>query len=278
MFKKSLLLSLLAFGAQAEQVENSHFNSLPIDLASPTGVFEKGLGTRYAVGIGLELESEYHGSGETQTEADPYLEYAYRAEDWEFQTNIFSNRILYRFTDDWYVSGWLNSEDGREEQDASDGSLQGMGDIDEMLEFGSGITWRATDKLTLSLIGQGYTGGDPDKGYVGFLAGHYRIYDSDQWKVDLSADVSFADSNHLTTEFGVTPEQAETSPYEAYEIGGGLKSYGIGINGVYAIKENMFISFSADFEKIASDSADSPLIQAGSDTEIEAGVTFIYKF
>lgn len=276
MLKSVLLMSVLAAGFNAQA--NNRFSDLPIDLASPTGIFGSQKGWRFVVGIGAELESEYHGSAETVTEADPYIELSYRSDNWEFQSNIFANRLVYHLNDQWFVTGWLNHEEGREQSEAGDGSLAGMGNIDDMLEWGGGVSWRATDKLTFSLAGQGYTNGEPDKGLVGFLFAHYRLIDSHQWKLDIKGDISFADGDHLTTEFGVTPAQAITSSYDAYSIGSGIKSYGFGIRSVYAINRHMLFLLTADYEILASDSADSPLIKAGSDTEVEAGVTFIYRF
>lgn len=282
MIRRTLFLSVVTFGVNAEEVENneqeSHFNQLPIALANPVGVFETHYGWRYSVGLGFELESEYHGSSESEFTVDPYAEFAYRQKNWEFQSSLLNNRLLYQLSDDWYVASWLNFEEGREESEASDNSLDGLGDIDDMYEYGAGISWMATDQLTLSLHGQGYSGGNPEKGYVGFVAAHYRVFETNQWKIDLSADISFADSEHLTTEFGITPEQAENSQYSAYEIDSGIKSMGLGIDGVYALNEQVYVAFTADYEMLASDSADSPLIDIGSENEFEVGITFIFKF
>ena len=279
MSKKLLLFVALAANANASETTSvSHFSELSIDAASPTGVFQRGQGGRAAVGIGAELESEYHGSAKRITELMPYIELSYRSKRWEFQSNIMNNRVIYQLNNAWYVASWLNLEEGREAAEASDNSLDGMGDIDDMFEVGAGVSWRATDDFTLSLMVQGYAGGDPDKGMVGFIFAHYRILRTDSWKVDLSADLSFADSKHLTTEFGVTPQQSKTSAYEVYEIDNGLKSIGVGINSVYALNKNILISLNADYELLLSDSADSPLIKAGSDIEIEAGASVIYRF
>lgn len=276
--KKMLLLYLVALCAQAKENQSNHFTNLPIDFASPTGVFELQKGWRSAIGIGAELESEYHGSSQQATELDLFIEGAYRSENWEFQSNILSNRFIYRYVDNWYMSGWINSEGGRKVADASDNSLTGLGDIEAMIEVGGGISWRPHKEVTISLIGQGYSGGEQDKGYVGFAVLHYRLLNNPKLKIDLSADMSFANSAHLTTEFGITSVQATNSAYPVYEIASGLKSYGLGLNGVYAINSNMLLSFGLDYEVLASDSAKSPLIAAGSDTEFEAGITLIYQF
>lgn len=281
--KKSFFpLVFIAATASIQATEStkvqSSLSELPLALSGPLAAFETKKGWRYGAGLGVELEAEYHGSGETATEADPFIEMSYRSENWEFQSNIFSNKLIYQTNDNLFFSSWLNFEEGREEGDTSDNSLDGMGDIEEMLEVGGGISWQPIEKLTISSFVQGYSGGKPDKGLVGFITAHYRVIDNVNLKLDIGADISFANQDHMQTEFGITDEQAKTSSYNAYSLESGLKSYGLGFNGAYAYNNNVYFTFGADYELYASDVADSPLIKIGSDTEVEASLGFVYKF
>ncbi|MCG7563727.1 MULTISPECIES: MipA/OmpV family protein [Pseudoalteromonas] len=252
--------------------------SMPIDIAGPVAVFEPPAGWRYALGLGIESEPEYHGSGETVTEADPYIEVAYRSQRWAFQSNLMSNAVFYQLQPDLVLRGWLNFEEGREQNEASDTSLDGLGDIDEMMEWGAGAAWQIHGSLTLGVFAQTYTGGDPKKGSVGFVTVHYRIVNESDLKLELGADISFANGDHMQTEFGITAAQARESIYSSYQLGGGLKSYGISANGVYAFNKSWLLSFAVDYEVYASKVADSPLVRAGSDNEVEASLGLIYRF
>lgn len=280
MKKCILLLSLCTFGAHAQEssYHGDSLNYLPIELIGSISMFEPSKGWYYGAGLGVEIENEYHGSSEKAAEAEPFFELGYRGHGWMFQSNIFSNRLIYQVTDSVFLHGRFNHEEGRTEDDASNDILDGMGKIDSMLELGFGVSWQPMQRLTVSMLGQGYSGGNPDKGLVGFVAAHYRLVNQPNLKIDVRFDASFADADHLQTEFGVTEQQAITSIYPQYLFDSGLKSYGIGLKGVYVYSDQVFFTFGADYEWHSSKVSDSPLIQAGSNSETEASLGFIYKF
>ncbi|WP_157829142.1 MipA/OmpV family protein [Colwellia sp. 75C3] len=271
-------VSVSSFADEKVVSATNDIGSLPQELVGPSAAFNNKEGWRYAAGIGLEYEALYHGSDETEMELTPYVEIAFSKDNWEFQTNIFNNRFIYQGSETLFYTGWINLEDGRDEESSEEGILDGMGEIDDQIEIGGGISWQPVDKLTISLVGQGYAGGDTDKGYVGFLSAHYRIIEQANFVFEVGADISFGNSQHLTSEFGVSKQQSIDSGYSEYAIDGGLKSYGLSANGTYLIRENMSVAFGVHYEVYTSDISDSPLIKVGADSEIEAELTFIYQF
>ena len=86
-------------------------------------------------------------------ELTPYVEIAFSKDNWEFQTNIFNNRFIYQGSETLFYTGWINLEDGRDEESSEEGILDGMGEIDDQIEIGGGISWQPVDKLTISLVG-----------------------------------------------------------------------------------------------------------------------------
>jgi outer membrane scaffolding protein for murein synthesis (MipA/OmpV family) len=275
----TLLLTTLSASALAEQQPPEikyNIGSLPQELVGPSAVFNTQEGWRYSLGLGLEYEAMYHGSDETEVGLSPYAEIAFSKDNWEFQSNIFNNRLIYQATDNIFAIGWVNLEEGRDEESSEEGVLNGMGEIDDQIELGGGFAWQPMDKLTISLVGQGYAGGDTEKGLVGFLGAHYRFIEQEDFVFEVGADISFANSDHLNTEFGITDQQANDSGYAAYAIDGGLKSYGLSANGSYAFKENMMVSFGAHYEVYTSDVKNSPIVTTENEMEVE--LTFIYQF
>lgn len=113
---------------------------------------------------------------------------------------------------------------------------------------------------------------------VSFVTAHYRLLDWPHLKLDLAADISLADAKHLQAEFGVTDAQAASSMYSAFAIGGGVKSYGVGFSGAYSFSQTLSMAFGMDYEIYSSHVAESPIIKAGSDTEVEASIALIYQF
>lgn len=272
--KTLLLASLVATAASAS--DDRSFSDLPLSMMTPLGHFQVDTGWRFGLGAGVESEPEYHGAEDNETEFDIYLEGAYRGERWDFTSSISDNYLTYQIASNWFLQGWINFEEGREESDFD--ALEGLGDIDDSVEWGGAVAWLPIDRLTLALAAQTYTSGDPDKGTVGFFAANYRAFSNEKWAVDLAADVSYGDSDHLQTEFGITDEQAENSVYDSYDISGGLKSYGIAVRAAYKFSDHFYLTGALGYEKYDSEIADSPLLKAGSDSEVEAEVVIIYKF
>jgi MipA family protein len=236
-------------------------------------------GWSFAVGAGIEREVEYHGSSEHETEADVDIQANYKsANGWEFSSNILHNQLRFPLSDRWTQALWINYEDGRKESDSSTGKLAGLGDIDSSIELGAGVIYQATDRLELYLAGQTYTNDDVKKGSVGFLGADYALIEGDRFSLNVNADISFADSEHLQTEFGVSDTQAASSVYSAYKISSGIKSYGVKIHSNYELTPRWSLHAGVDYEVLAGDSADSPLIQAGDDTEVEVSLGVSYHF
>ena len=240
---------------------------------------EKREGWSFTVGAGVEREVEYHGSSEHETEADLEVQADYQSGNgWEFSSNILHNQLRFTLSDRWTQALWVNYEEGRKESDSSKGKLAGLGDIDSSIELGAGLIYKATDRLDLYLAGQTYASDDVKKGSVGFLGADYALIDSDRFSLNINADISFADSEHLQTEFGINETQAEASVYSAYKISSGIKSYGVKIHSNYELTPRWNLHAGVDYEVLAGDSADSPLIQAGDDTEAEISLGVSYHF
>lgn len=240
---------------------------------------EKREGWSFTVGAGVEREVEYHGSSEHETEADLEVQADYQSGNgWEFSSNILHNQLRFTLSDRWTQALWINYEDGRKESDSSKGKLAGLGDIDSSIELGAGLIYKATDRLDLYLAGQTYASDDVKKGSVGFLGADYALVKGDRFSLNINADISFADSEHLQTEFGINETQAEGSVYSAYKISSGIKSYGVKIHSNYELTPRWSLHAGVDYEVLTGDSADSPLIQAGDDTEAEISLGVSYHF
>ncbi|BBN82551.1 hypothetical protein PA25_25360 [Pseudoalteromonas sp. A25] len=271
----AMALTIATFNTHADQLDLS---KLPLSIAGATAPYHQSTGWRFAAGLGLEIEPEYHGSKESASEPDLYLEAAYRAKNWEFQSNLLNNKLFYQKSEHLTLIGWVNHEEGRDIDDASDQSLNGMGNTESAIELGGGFNWHVSNTLNFGLYGQSYLSGKPAKGSVGFATAHYTLLKSANLTIELNADLSFANSEHMQVEFGITPKQATTSKYKEYRLSSGLKSFGIGVAALYRLSPNWSISMNADYEKYSAKVADSPLLKAGSDTELEASATIVYKF
>lgn len=226
------------------------------------------------LGAGIELEPTFQGSGSTETEIDPFLVAAYRA-DWG---NVFLSggglgfsRML---TDSFGIQLQLEAEDTREEND--DPRLQGLGNQDEELELEiAGRYFLGPWTLDASVAPA--TG---DKGVVWFVGGSYTMRAADdRLFLTLSADLSGSDRDNQQTDFGITPAQSDASGLPEYSPGGGLKSFGLNVLAEYRLSDRWYLYADIDYERLLGDVADSPLVtMGGSENNVEAGVGLFYRF
>ncbi|MEO1034942.1 MAG: MipA/OmpV family protein [Pseudomonadota bacterium] len=228
------------------------------------------------LGLGVEQEPTFQGSDKSETEADIFLVAAYRG---DFGNVFFTGEGLgysRLVTPSFGIQLNLEAEDTREVED--DSRLEGLGNQDEETE--------------LEIIGRYFAGpwqfggsvalATGDKGVVWFVGGGYTArLANDRLFVNISADVSGSDETNQQTDFGITAEQAANSTfgYPEYSPGGGLKSYGLGMNADYQLTDRWFLYGELDYERLLGDVADSPLVaMGGSETNIEAGIGFYYRF
>lgn len=228
----------------------------------------------FRLGAGLELEPTFQGSNSTETEIDPFVVAAYRA-DWG---NVFLtggglgfSRML---TDSFGIQLQLETEDTREEGD--DPRLQGLGNQDEELELEiAGRYFMGPWTLDASIAPA--TG---DKGIVWFVGGSYtqRTLD-DRLFLTISADLSGSDKDNQQTDFGITPAQSAASGLPEYSPNGGLKSFGLDLSAEYRLSSRWYLYANIDYERLLGDVADSPLVtMGGSENNVEAGIGLFYRF
>jgi len=266
-------LALLATTAMAENT--AEFKDLPLQVIS-TNAFGTDEGWTIMAGAEVGYEAAFHGSDDYSVEAMPGVNVAYQTGDWRFYSLLTDWGVQYKLSDNLIVATALSMEPGRAEDDHV--ALKGLGDTDDSIELYIDATYFLTDELSLTGRFLKDVGG-AKKGHVGFAALNYRLVDSNKWIVDLTADVSIADSTHMNAEFGINPTQASNSIYSEYKLSSGLKSYGLSINSAYKVNDQLALTLGAGFEKYSSNISDSPLITmsgAGHELEVEAG--FTYKF
>ena len=82
-----------------------------------------------------------------------------------------------------------------------------------------------------------------------------------QTQLNLSSSISFADSTHLQTWYGVTPEQSTRSGYAVYTPGAGLLDAEIGLSLRHEFGKRWagFVSTGASLQ--LGPAADSPLVR-----------------
>ncbi len=158
-------------------------------------------------------------------------------------------------------------------------NLQGMGDIDGY------VTGKLTAKMHLRTLEdleftftleqdlQGETDGLTVNADVG-----YNISLSRQWKLSPSVAVTWADDDYMQSYFGVSNTQSPTSGYAPYTAQYGIKDVSLGLSTLYFIDKQWSLFGSAEYKKLLSDAAHSPLVKAGSEHQWSAISGISYRF
>ena len=119
-----------------------------------------------------------------------------------------------------------------------------------------------------------------DKGTVFFLGGGYeRDTRSELWRWAVTADLSWADSEHMRREFGITETESARTGYAVFEPSAGIKTATLGFELDRFVKRRWALFLELEVERYLGDTVDSPLIRdIGSETGVEAAVGFRYRF
>lgn len=157
--------------------------------------------------------------------------------------------------------------------------LQGMGDIDGTAEFGGFVEFTNNFITTTLEIRQGTDGhegmiGDVSVQNIGSqLLGGKLVFFS------VGPQVSVGDSTYLGAFFGVNEQQANGSGLSAYEISGGVLSYGVHGSVVVPVTDHVSLIGFGGIDILAEDVADSPLVATrGSDKQSSAGIVLNVTF
>ncbi|MEM7276768.1 MAG: MipA/OmpV family protein [Pseudomonadota bacterium] len=225
----------------------------------------------FRLGAGIEYEPTYQGSDRSDSEVDPFVIAAYRA-DWG---NVFLtgggvgfSRMLSKQIG---IFVQLEMEDVREIDD--DQRLAGLGNQDEELELEI-VGKYFMGPLTLGISVAPATG---DKGVVWFAGAdyHWRLAD-ERLFLSLGADLSGSSKDNQQTDFGITPAQSLASGYREYSPDGGLKSLGLSFAAEYEVNRQWYLYAQADYERLLGDVADSPIVF--DENNVEVGLGVFYRF
>jgi outer membrane scaffolding protein for murein synthesis (MipA/OmpV family) len=174
----------------------------------------------------------------------------------------------------WLVQTGLRFEGGRDEDDADE--LEGLGDTDDELmamgevRRGFGRDWR-------NWVAARAMAGDGDIGAIGILAAGHRFGPAAGGDgVEIFGFATFATSDFINRDFGVTRSQSESSGLAETDLDGGFRSVGVTAVGRWTLRDRWQATVELGYERYSDDISDSPIARDG--FEAEAGVSLTYRF
>lgn len=155
--------------------------------------------------------------------------------------------------------------------------LAGLADIDAGLELGGGVTYSYLPD-----------GNAQHWGNYSFAEVRYGVVGHEALVAELGADLIYAPNTQLefragprlfggaddyaTTYFGVTPDEAASSSFDAFDASGGVLSRGVEASVSYDFNEDWGVVGSVSYEEFLDDAADSPIVQLGSKDQVSVSL------
>jgi len=236
--------------------------------------FTRGSGWGIALGLGVEYETAYAGSDEYEFELDPAGAIQWRKENHLFSWEGLELSWTTRQKDQWYIQVELALDDGREEDDSDDGRLDGLDERDDAFT-GTGEVRYAFDGEWRNYIGTRISVGDNDFGTLGFIfAGHRFGSRQDGGGTEVILYATFADSDNLNRDFGVSPSEATTSGLAETDLDSGYRSSGLRVVDRRFVSEHIQIVSGLELEYYGSDVRDSPIAREDFAAEVELAILY----
>lgn len=164
---------------------------------------------------------------------------------------------------------------GRKESDDSD--LVGLGDVKWTVELGAFAEYWITDVVrTRAEVRQGIGG---HHGVVADFSADFVYPVNRQLTLSAGPRLTAATSSALDPYFSVTPGQSVASGLPVYDARGGVKSYGVGAQAIYAWTPQWSSNVFIEYDRLTGDTANSPLVSLrGKRDQIQVGTGLTYSF
>lgn len=267
-----IVLAMIALNLTAAHAEEE----APLFPLPFTPDFTRGSGWGVALGLGVEYENAYAGSDEYEFELDPAGAIQWRKGNHLFSWEGLELSWTTRQKDRWYIQLELGLDEGREKDDSDDGRLDGLDKRDDEIT-GTGEIRYAFDGEWRNYIGTRISAGDSDFGTQGFIfVGHRFGSRQDGGGTEVFLYATFADSDNLNRDFGVSPSEAARSGLAETNLNGGYRSSGVRIVDRRFVSEHIQVVSGLEFEYYSSDVQDSPIAREDFGAEVELAV--IYHF
>lgn len=156
-------------------------------------------------------------------------------------------------------------------------ALHGLHNIDYTLEGGVFAEYYPAPFLRTRVeLLQGVTGAD---GFVANLMADYIFHLDQRWEFTAGPRLQFADTQYVSTFYSISGSESVLSGLPPFHASGGLNSAGVDATARYDVNENLSVRAFADWQRLAGDAADSPLVRfKGSADQFQFGIGAAYRF
>lgn len=233
----------------------AHADDPPQDPTAPSwldSAAEQVAEWNVVLGAGFRVEPKFEGADDVEIMPIPWI-----SADFGQYVSVDPRGLTINAWDyeGLSVKGSLGYDLGRDSGD--DRHLRGLGDIGAGAVLGLELAYDV-DPFEFKLELDKTIGGSD-----GFTAKFGTAYEFsfDSFMFSVGPSVTWADSNHMESYFGVTDRQARKSGLSRFDADAGIKRVDLEVSGLYTIDEHWWVRGEAGFGILLDDAADSPVSQ-----------------
>ena len=170
------------------------------------------------------------------------------------------------------VAPTINYIPGRDESDSA--LLRGMGDVHGGFAAGGILGLYAGQVSVLMDLNFGL--GALEGSTIG-LGAYYSIPMEGPFSARVGLGTQYATSEYNQARYGITAEQSARSGYAFYQPGAGIKHYALSGSMAYDLTEMINLGVFGEYRVLAGPAADSPLVRAGSESQLRTGISLGFQ-
>lgn len=210
------------------------------------------------IGGGVGVKPAYSGAKDNKLSFVPALKVEYGSFFVGGVDTLTAAGWKFYDTDRWQFSLGVGSDlFPREESD--DDHLKGMGDISVTPRAFVSGTYKNGFFTGGAILTQDIGGND--QGFRFTTYAHAEWQATDDLRLFAGPSVSWADSDYMQTQYGVSSAQSTRSGLQRYDAGSGLEQVGLELGADYQINRSWMVGFRTFASHLEDHASDSPVVE-----------------
>jgi outer membrane scaffolding protein for murein synthesis (MipA/OmpV family) len=238
----------------------------------------------WRVGLGVGAVPEYEGSDDYEPVPIPLARMGYQEFFGELRPAMGALQLRGNAVPSTSFQAGPLINYRRERDHVSNNRVNDLEKIDSAVELGAFAGYvlhngvRTGTAAGINVQGAADVSGTYD-GFLIELGADYTTPINDEWQVSARLSSTFADSNYMSTYFGIDRNDANRSGLDEYDADAGFKDVGLSLGLDYRFAKNWSLGTSVGYTRLIGDAKDSPITDdEGSANQFFGGVVISYQF
>jgi MipA family protein len=238
----------------------------------------------WTVGAGVGAAPDYEGSEDYKPVPIPYVKMDYGEFYGELRPSMRALQLRGNVVPSRSIQAGPVINYRGERDDVDNKRVDDLKKIDAAVELGAFAGYvfhngvRKGTAAGINVQGAADVSGTYD-GFLIQLGADYTTPINDAWQVSGRLSSTFADSNYMSTYFGIDRNDSNRSGLKEYDADAGFKDVGLTLGVDYRFAKNWMLGTSVGFTRLIGDAADSPVTDdEGNANQFFGGVMIGYKF